>query len=170
MIRAVIGLGTNLGDRLASLRAAVAELSAQARVLALSSVYETRPVGGPPQGDFLNAAVRLEWDGDPTSLLDALLAIERRLGRVRDASLRWGPRTIDLDVLWIDDLTVATDRLIVPHPRLKERAFALLPLLEVAPHLAPELPTSTDEDGVQRTGLSLRRDDGDEAPHGHQPS
>ena len=156
MIRAVVGLGTNLGDRLASLRAAVTEIGARSRVIAVSSVYETRPVGGPPQGDFLNAAVRLEWGGDALSLLDALLTIERSLGRIRDPALRWGPRTIDLDVLWIDGLTLATARLTVPHPRLRERAFALLPLLDVAPELADELPRlPPDTDGVQKTGLVI---------------
>jgi 2-amino-4-hydroxy-6-hydroxymethyldihydropteridine diphosphokinase len=95
-----------------------------------SRVYATAPVG-PPQPDFLNAAVLCAYEGTPESLLDALLAIEVRLGRVRGE--RWGPRTIDLDVLWIDGLVYASDRLVVPHPHLHERAFAMIPLLEVAP-------------------------------------
>jgi 2-amino-4-hydroxy-6-hydroxymethyldihydropteridine diphosphokinase len=127
----VIGLGANVGDRLAYLRAALAELRRVVSVEAVSRVYETPPVGGPPQGDFLNAAVRALFDGEPQALLDALLRIEAKLGRVR--AERNGPRVIDLDVLWIEGTTVRTDALEVPHPRLKERAFALVPMLEVAP-------------------------------------
>lgn len=155
MLNAIVGLGTNLGDRLASLRAAVEAIAARARVVAISPVYETAPVGGPQQGDFLNAAIRVEWPGDALSLLDALLAIERGLGRVRDPSLRWGPRTLDLDVLWIDGVTLASDRLTVPHPRLRERAFALLPLLDVAPELAGELGCEVDTSGVTKTAVVL---------------
>jgi 2-amino-4-hydroxy-6-hydroxymethyldihydropteridine diphosphokinase len=130
-VRAVIGLGSNLGDRGAHLRAAIDGLRAVATVLAESRVHETAPVGGPPQGDYLNAAVLLEYEGTPRALLDALLAIEARLGRVRRE--RWGPRVIDLDVLWIEGVVVDEPGLTVPHPRLLDRAFALEPLLEVAP-------------------------------------
>ena len=130
-LRAVVGLGANLGDRIASLRAAVALLGAVSQIEATSRVYETKPVGGPPQGDFLNAAVCVVWSGAPDDLLDALLAIEAGLGRVRRE--RWGPRIIDLDVLWIEGLAFASERLVVPHPRLLDRAFALVPLLEVVP-------------------------------------
>lgn len=94
-------------------------------------MYETAPVGGPPQGDFLNAAVLVDVRGEPLELLDALLSIERSLGRVRDA--RWGPRTIDLDILWIEGVVFEHPRLVVPHPHLTERAFALAPLLELVP-------------------------------------
>jgi 2-amino-4-hydroxy-6-hydroxymethyldihydropteridine diphosphokinase len=94
-------------------------------------VYETAPVGGPPQGDYLNAALRVSFDGDPEALLDALLAIERALGRER--RVRWAARTIDLDVLWIEGVALESERLTVPHPRLTERAFAMTPLLDVAP-------------------------------------
>ncbi len=127
----VVGLGANLGDRLASLRAAVQELRAVARVDRVSRVYETAPVGGPPQPAFLNAAALLAHDGSPARMLDALLAIEARLGRVR--AERWGPRVIDLDLLWIDGVSWQSARLVVPHPRLRERAFALGPLLELVP-------------------------------------
>ncbi len=130
-MRAVIGIGSNVEDRLASLRGAVAALRDATRVERLSRVYETAPVGGPPQGDYLNAAALVAYGGEPLDLLDALLAIERSLGRVRGE--RWGPRTIDLDVLWIEGVVLDEPRLVVPHPRLLERAFALLPLLEVAP-------------------------------------
>lgn len=127
----VIGLGANLGDRIGTLRRAAARIAELAPGLERSSVWETTPVGGPPQSDFLNAAVRIDWDRDPVELLTALMAIESDLGRVR--SVRDGPRTIDLDVLWIEGTTVDTPRLTVPHPRVHERAFALAPLLEVAP-------------------------------------
>lgn len=132
-VRVVVGLGSNLGDRLGTLREAVRRIDAlpSARVSARSHVYETAPVGEVPQGPFLNAAVALSWEGEPVELMTALLAIERSLGRVRD--VRWGPRTLDLDVLWVEDLVLAEPSLVVPHPYLVERAFALAPLLEVAP-------------------------------------
>ena len=130
-LRAVVGLGANIGDRLATLRSAIGELSRVARVERTSRVYASAPVGGPPQPEFLNAAVLVTYRGSPADLLDALLDIERRLGRVRLE--RWGPRTIDLDVLWIDGVAVETERLVVPHPRLRQRAFALVPMLDVAP-------------------------------------
>jgi 2-amino-4-hydroxy-6-hydroxymethyldihydropteridine diphosphokinase len=129
-LRAVVGLGANLGDRLGSLRAAVAGIREVATVERVSRVYATAPVG-PPQPDYLNGALVCTYDGTPEQLLDALLAIERRLGRVRGE--KWGPRTIDLDVLWIEGQVHASDRLVVPHAHLRERAFALVPLLEVAP-------------------------------------
>jgi 2-amino-4-hydroxy-6-hydroxymethyldihydropteridine diphosphokinase len=130
MVEAVVGFGSNLGDRLATMRAARRVLERAARVGATSHVYVTAPVG-PPQPEYLNAAARVAFDGDAIDLLDALLAVESGLGRVRDE--RYGPRTIDLDVLWIDGLVVDSPRLVVPPPRLRERAFALAPMLEVAP-------------------------------------
>jgi 2-amino-4-hydroxy-6-hydroxymethyldihydropteridine diphosphokinase len=130
-LRAVIGFGANLGDRLGAMRAALAEVAAVARVERTSHVYATAPVG-PPQPEYLNAAALVAWEGTAEGLLEALLGIEARLGRVRGGE-RFGPRTIDLDVLWIDGVERVTDRLVVPHPRLKERAFAMVPLLEVAP-------------------------------------
>ena len=132
-MRAVVGFGANLGDRLGTMRAALRELAAVARVEGTSRVYTTAPVG-PPQPDYLNAAALVVFEGTAQQLLDALLGIEAALGRVRGA--RFGPRTIDLDVLWADDLVVETGRLVVPHPRLPERAFALVPMLEVAPGAA----------------------------------
>ena len=127
---AVIGLGSNLGDRRDALARAAGEIRALGQVTATSSLYETAPVG-PPQPMFLNAAVALSTSLDPSGLLAALLAIERRLGRVRRE--RWGPRSIDLDILWIADVVVDTAELKVPHPELRSRAFALCPLLDVAP-------------------------------------
>ena len=141
----VVGLGSNLGDRLAHLERAVRSMSGAFDVSALSSVYETAPVG-PPQPDYLNAAVRLGTTLRPERILEVLLGFEVDDGRVRSAEHRWGPRTIDLDILWIDGLVVAAPSLTVPHPRLTERAFALLPLLDVAP-----------EAGDPRTGARFAR-------------
>ena len=129
-VDAVVGLGSNLGDRPATLARARAELGAIGTVKAASFLYETPPVG-PPQPLFLNAAVALTTSLDPPGLLSALLAIEARLGRVRRE--RWGPRTIDLDVLWISGVAWGSPELRVPHPELRNRAFALRPLLDVAP-------------------------------------
>ena len=127
----VIGLGANLGDRVASLRAALRELSLVARVAGVSRCYTSAPVGGPPQPEFLNAAALVGYRGTADELLQALLTIEARLGRARFE--RWGPRVIDLDFLWADGLVLETGRLTLPHPRLAERAFALLPMLELVP-------------------------------------
>jgi len=127
---AIVGLGANLADRRAALASAAREVSSWGRLVAVSSLYETDPVG-PPQPAYLNAALRLEVDQTPAALLESLLAVERRAGRVRGE--RWGPRLLDLDVLFIDGLAVDQPGLVVPHPRLGERRFALVPLLEVAP-------------------------------------
>jgi 2-amino-4-hydroxy-6-hydroxymethyldihydropteridine diphosphokinase len=126
----VIGLGSNLGDRAEILRRAVAELGALGEAVAISALYETDPVG-PPQPPYLNAAVRLLTPLDLPGLLDQLLAIERRAGRERRE--RWGARILDLDILWASIGVFESETLKVPHPRLNERAFALLPLLDVAP-------------------------------------
>ena len=133
--RVVIGLGSNLGDRAANIAAAVAKLREHRdlHVLRRSPLYETPPAGGPPQGDYLNAAVLIATALDAHELLDRALAVERSLGRVRPDAERWGPRTIDLDLLWIEGEAVSSPDLEVPHPRLRERPFALRPLLDVAP-------------------------------------
>lgn len=129
----VVGLGSNLGDRRRTIEAAVAHTRAltATRVVATSALVETAPVGDVPQGPYLNGAMRVETGLTPAALMTSLLAIEAELGRVRRE--RWGPRTIDLDLLWIDGLVVSEGSLSVPHPRLHERAFALAPLVEVAP-------------------------------------
>jgi 2-amino-4-hydroxy-6-hydroxymethyldihydropteridine diphosphokinase len=129
-VHAVIGLGSNLGDRRATLSRARIELGALGSVVTASCLYETAPVG-PPQPMFLNAAVALRTNVAPPGLLAALLAIEQQLGRVRRE--RWGPRTIDLDILWIGSTIWDSPELTVPHPELRRRAFALRPLLDVAP-------------------------------------
>jgi len=128
-----LGLGSNLGDRLDYLQRAVDLLEADDKVHvdAVSTVYETEPIGGPPQDPFLNLAVRIRTRRSPRRLLALCLLIEQRLERVRME--RWGPRTIDLDILLWEGRVVATRALRIPHPRLAERAFALIPLVEVAP-------------------------------------
>jgi 2-amino-4-hydroxy-6-hydroxymethyldihydropteridine diphosphokinase len=133
------GLGSNLGDRLATLRAACSALTERGlRFLASSRVWETDPVGGPSdQPAYLNAVVRMSTDLSPGEVLDAAHAVEDVLGRTRE--VRWGPRTIDVDVLLIDDLVLDDPNLTVPHPRLAERAFVVLPLLDIDPD--PVLPT-----------------------------
>ncbi len=144
------------------MREAIARIERVAHVRARSRVYETAPVGKTDQPVFLNAAVAVDCTLSPLALLDALLAIEKELGRTRSADVvRWGPRTIDLDVLWIEGVALDDPRLTVPHPRLAERAFALVPLLDVAsgaidprtlaPYVAPR------DDGVTLTSLTLER-------------
>jgi 2-amino-4-hydroxy-6-hydroxymethyldihydropteridine diphosphokinase len=128
-----LGLGGNLGDRRANLRAALARLAPAAVVRAVSSLYETEPVGYRPQPDFLNAVARVETALSPWHLLEHLLAIEQALGRQR--RFRDAPRPIDLDILFFDDLTMDEEGLVIPHPRLAERAFVLIPLVELAPDL-----------------------------------
>ena len=134
-MRAYIGLGSNLGDREARLRRAV-ELLGQLEgieVVALSTLRETEPWGPVEQPPYLNGVVALETELGPRALLGALLEVERQLGRVRVAGERWGPRTVDLDLLLHGEEIVAEPGLHVPHPRLHERRFVLEPLAELAP-------------------------------------
>lgn len=135
MVRAVIGLGANLGDPAAQLRTAIAAIGriADTRVLAVSSFYRTAPVGYLEQPEFVNAAVTVETTLAPRALLDALQAIEAAAGRER--RFKDAPRTLDLDILLYGDERIDTPALNVPHPRLHERAFVLVPLAELAPQL-----------------------------------
>jgi len=128
--RAYLALGSNVGDRLLNLERAVRQLNAVAslRVLRSSRVYETAPVG-PVQPDYLNAVVEVETALGPRDLLDACRAVEDEMGRVR--TMRWGPRVIDVDVLTYDRREIHEDGLDVPHPRMHERAFVLVPLTEL---------------------------------------
>ncbi len=131
-MRAYLGLGSNLGDRWTHLRTAVAALP---DVAAVSKVYETEPVGGPAgQPRYLNCVVALDTDLTPRQLLELAGRLEAEAGRVR-AEL-WGPRTLDVDVLLVGDLTVDEPDLRVPHPRMRERAFVLVPLAELDPDAA----------------------------------
>ena len=133
--RAYIGIGSNLGDAEKNVRDAVAALGELGAVERTSSLYRTRAWGKTDQPDFVNAVALLETGLNPRSLLIALKAIEAELGRV--PSERWGPRAIDLDILTFDDLDIEEDDLTVPHARLRERAFVLVPLAEIDPSFAP---------------------------------
>lgn len=130
MTRAFLGLGSNLGEREAYLRSAV--LGIEDRV-AVSSLYETDPIGGPEQGAFLNLVVELDTEMSPRDLLRLCRKLETAADRIRKE--RWGPRTLDVDVLWVDDQQVLEPDLIVPHPRMRDRAFVMVPLGELAPDL-----------------------------------
>lgn len=157
---AVVGLGANLGDRAGSIRAAMQKVANLPGIRGwnASPVYETEPVGGPSgQSKYLNAAMRIEIDPPRSAraLVSALLAIEHEMGRVR--TVPNAPRTIDLDLLWIEGVTNDDDDARVPHPRLDERAFALAPLVDVAPDArAPDGETYAeklsrlDRSGVRR--------------------
>lgn len=136
--RAYLGLGSNLGDRLSNLERAVELLAAQpgVRVVRSSRVYETDPVGGPPQPEYLNAVIEVATDRPPRELLEACSAVEDTLGRV--PTERWGPRAIDVDVLTYGDETIDDPDLTVPHPRMHERAFVIVPLTEL--DVDPPLP------------------------------
>jgi 2-amino-4-hydroxy-6-hydroxymethyldihydropteridine diphosphokinase len=133
---AFVSLGSNLGDRAALLAFAVEALQSnpQIHVEAVSAVYETDPIGPPPQRAYLNAVVRLRTRLDPRALLEGLLAIEERAGRTR-SGVRDEPRLLDLDLLLYDALLLDLPGLVVPHPRLHERAFALEPLCDLAADL-----------------------------------
>jgi len=152
--RAYLGIGSNLGDRLGRLQAAVLGLAAAAdvTVVGVSPVYETTPVGGPPQPDYLNAVVGLDTARSPRRLLDLAQRLEAAAGRVRVE--RWGPRTLDVDVLLVGDQTVHEPDLEVPHPRLRERGFVLAPLADLDPTAAGHTPTD-GWPGVRRTDLVL---------------
>ena len=133
-MRAFLGLGSNLGDRWRYLRDAVASLP---DVVAVSPVYETSPVGGPAgQGPYLNCVVELSTDLGPRDLLGVAQGLEAAADRQRGE--RWGPRTLDVDVLLVDEVTVDEPDLVVPHPRMWERRFVVAPLADLAPDLVPD--------------------------------
>ena len=131
--RALLGLGSNLGDRISYLREAVAGVPDLA---AVSDVYETAPVGGPEQGPYLNLAVQLRTRLGARELLGVCQGLESAAQRVRE--VRWGARTLDVDVLWVDGETLAEPDLVVPHPRMFERSFVLIPLADLAADLLPD--------------------------------
>lgn len=155
--RVVLALGANLGDRLELLQGAVDALAdtPELRVLAVSPVYETDPVGGPDQPDYLNAVVVAEGRHPPRTLLERALAVENAFDRIRD--VRWGPRTLDIDLVVVGDLVVAEPDLVLPHPRAHERAFVLVPWLDVdaaatlpGTGLVAQLVAGLDLTGVRR--------------------
>jgi 2-amino-4-hydroxy-6-hydroxymethyldihydropteridine diphosphokinase len=150
---AYLGLGSNVDDRARSLQLAVDGLAAAdgVTVVAVSSVYETEPVGGPEQPDYLNAVVAVETDRTPRELLEIAKRLETEAGRMPGE--RWGPRPLDIDVLLVGDEDVDEEDLVVPHPRLFERAFVMVPLSELDPMLAPWVPPG--EAGVRRSEVQL---------------
>ena len=151
-----IALGTNLGDRLANLRAAIDAFDPEIIVTAESHVYETPPWGYEDQPAFLNMVVKAETDLEPESLLAYLKQLEVELGR--EDNFRWGPRLIDLDILFYDDLVIESPPLVIPHPRLHERGFVLIPLLDIAPDIVhpkfqvrvEEFLPKSDRQGINR--------------------
>lgn len=153
MTVAYLGLGSNVGDRLAHLQGAVDRLAATEGivVVAVSNVYETAPVGGPPQPDHLNAVVAVDTVLGPYELLAAAQACERAAHRVRLE--RWGPRTLDVDVLVYGDVRLDDPVLTLPHPRMHERGFVLVPLADVAPGL---VPGERRWEGVRPAPVALR--------------
>jgi len=155
--RAFLGLGSNMGDRVEYLAEAVAAIP---DLVAVSSAYETDPVGGVEQDPFLNVVVELRTLLTPRDLLELCQALELAAQRVR--VVRWGPRTLDVDVLWVDEMTSNEPDLIVPHPRMFERAFVLVPLADVAPDLLPpgyDVAAAAEAEGVRTLGpwASVRR-------------
>ncbi len=134
MARVFLGLGSNEGDRLANLSRAAQLLGGTPgiRVSRMATIYETRPIGGPPQDDYLNTVVEIETTLSPPELLTVLNTLERQLGRVPSAQ-RWGPRVIDLDLLLYDDRVMREPHLVIPHPHMQARRFVLEPLAQLAP-------------------------------------
>jgi 2-amino-4-hydroxy-6-hydroxymethyldihydropteridine diphosphokinase len=136
MTTAWIGIGSNVGERALFGRRAVEELGNEngVEVTGISSLYETSPIGGPPQRSYINLVARIETTLEPRPLLETTQRIEKRLGR-DESAIRWGPRVIDLDVLLFGEEKISEPDLEIPHPRLKERRFVLIPLLEIDPEL-----------------------------------
>ena len=148
--RALLGLGSNMGDRVEFLRTAVAAIP---DVVAISHAFETDPVGGVEQDPFLNIVVELDTSLSPRELLQVCRDRESAAERVR--VIRWGPRTLDVDVLWVDGETVDDPDLEVPHPRMFERAFVLVPLADLAPDLLPDgydAGAAAEAEGVRAVG------------------
>lgn len=134
MIESFVGVGSNVGDRIQFCRTAVDHLNSApgVEVTGTSSLYETSPIGGPPQRSYVNLVVRIRTSLDHRGLLDLCQGVEARLGR-GTSDIRWGPRVVDLDILTFDDEKISEPDLEIPHARLTQRRFALIPLLEIDP-------------------------------------
>lgn len=161
MTAAALSIGANLGDRLAALQYAVDTLAEAGTVVGVSDVYETDPVGGPEQPDYYNAVVVLQTTAEPREVLAAAHRAEQGKGRTRE--IRWGARTLDVDVLAYDRVTSADPDLTLPHPRATQRAFVMVPWAQIDPNfrlpdgrtvaqVAADLPS----DGIRRVGPLLR--------------
>lgn len=157
MMTAYLSIGSNIEDRYAHLVEAIRslQLHAQISVVAISSIYETTPVGFVDQADFLNLVVEVETNLHAQELLSVCQQIENEQGRVRD--IRWGPRTVDLDILLYNNDNIVVENLIVPHPRMHERAFVLIPLVEIAPAITEPVTgeaycekAAIQEEGIQK--------------------
>jgi 2-amino-4-hydroxy-6-hydroxymethyldihydropteridine diphosphokinase len=153
--RAFLGLGSNLGDRLGRLERAVDLLAGAGDVMAVSPVYETDPVGGPEQGPYLNVVVELSTTDSPRQLLTRCQALEEDAARVR--TVRFGPRSLDADVLLVGDERVEEADLVVPHPRMYERRFVLAPLADLDPGLVPSETLKSAVGAVVRVGTLSHR-------------
>lgn len=166
MVEAIIALGSNLGDRRDNLLRAIDALGRETKLLDVSSVYETEPMYNEDQGPFLNCVIAVETTIRPVALLASLKALEEKMGRERTGQ-RYGPRIIDLDILYYGDEVVSEPSLEIPHPRIAERAFVLVPLKEIRPALVNPVSTETvtemlgrlktDKRVVKRSDLSVGR-------------
>ena len=146
MVRTFLSLGSNLGDRRAHLRQAVDSLP---DVVAVSGLYETDPVGGPGnQGAYLNLVVQLDTSITPRRLLSICHRIEANAERVREE--RWGPRTLDIDIIWVDGVELDDPHLTIPHPRWRDRRFVLAPLRDLAPELVSERDLQQAEGSIRQ--------------------
>ena len=155
-----ISIGSNIEDRAQHLKDAIQALHTygDVTVVATSSIYETAPVGYTDQADFLNVVIHVQTELDPIQLLTTCQQIEQEQGRVRD--IRWGPRTVDLDILLYNEENIEMDNLIVPHPRMHERAFVLIPLLEIAPKVIHPVTGKqySQEAAVMDDGVTIWRE------------
>ena len=154
MPKVYIGLGSNMGDKSGNILKALELLDQHKKIrfVKRSSLYETEPVGYEDQDWFVNAVAELETELSPQELLDALMKVEQNMGRKRE--IKWGPRNIDLDILLYDQQCLDEPDLIIPHPRMHERRFVLVPLVEIAPRLVDP------RDGREYAGILERLDEG----------
>ncbi len=152
--RIYLGLGSNMGQRQENIHQAVEEIQRiqGMDVKQLSKIIETKPMGGPPQNKFLNSVLEGEFTGSPQQLLSEIHRIEQHLGRIR--TIRWGPRTIDIDILFFGSRTIHTPDLTIPHPRLQERGFVLQPLVEIAPGVIDPISGRTAAQMLERLDQS----------------
>ena len=158
MSEALLSIGSNMGDRAANLTDAVRRLGAEqgVSVTAVSPFYRTAPVGPVVQDDFINGAVRITTTLAPEELMRRCLAIEAQMGRDRANAVRWGPRLIDIDIILFDDITLHTETLELPHPRFRERAFVLVPMVDIAPdwrvagQSLADLASTLDRAGIEQ--------------------